>query len=32
MDSYVYLLRHTYEYGNELEHEATKELGVYSSY
>ena len=27
----VYLLRHTYEYGEELEHETTKELGVYSS-
>jgi len=28
----VYLLRHTYEYGEELEHETTKELGVYSSF
>ena len=28
----IYLLRHTYEYGEELEHETTKELGVYSSF
>ena len=27
----VYLLRHTYEYGEELDHETTKELGIYSS-
>ena len=28
----VFLLRHTYEYGAELEHECTKELGIYSSF
>jgi hypothetical protein len=27
----VYLLYHVYEYGKELEHESSKELGVYSS-
>lgn len=28
----VYLLRHTYEYGKEKEHDCTKELGIYSTY
>ena len=27
----VYLLNHAYEYGKNNEHEATKELGIYSS-
>jgi ribonucleotide reductase alpha subunit len=27
----LYLLYHVYEYGKELEHECTKELGIYSS-
>ena len=26
----VYLLRHTYEYGENSEHECTKELGIFS--
>lgn len=29
MSKYIYLLRHTYEYGNENEHETSKNLGIY---
>ncbi len=28
----VYLLQHSYEYGEELEHQCTKDLGIYSTY
>lgn len=31
MGEYVYLLRHTYEYGEENEHEETKIIGIYST-
>ncbi len=31
MKEFVYLLRHTYEYGEEMEHEETKIIGIYSS-
>ena len=31
MNENVYLLRHTYEYGDENEHETTKNLGIYTT-